>query len=270
MFPVFDIFDIGGFNLIIGYSKNGELSMRLDRFLANMGCGSRKEVKHLLRSGKVNVNGECVRDGARHIVPRKDNVWCLDEMIRYREYIYLMLNKPAGVISATEDMRDRTVLDLVDGKYHNKGLFPVGRLDKDTEGLLILTNDGELSHRLLAPKKHVTKRYYASVAGEVGVADVKAFESGIVLDDGYQTMPARLEILDSGEFAGMGMSEVIIELHEGKFHQIKRMMQALGKQVTYLKRISMGGLMLDPGLKPGEYRELTEAEIDLLAGASEE
>jgi 16S rRNA pseudouridine516 synthase len=232
-----------------------------------MGCGSRNEVKQLLRSGKVTVNGECIRDGARHIVPQQDKVICGSEWIRYREFIYLMLNKPAGVVSATEDMRDRTVLDLVDEKYHNKGLFPVGRLDKDTEGLLILTNDGDLGHRLLAPKKHVAKRYYASINGEAGVVDVEAFRNGIVLDDGYQTMPSKLEILDSGELAGMGISEVIIEIHEGKFHQIKRMMQALGKQVTYLKRIAMGNLMLDPSLKPGEYRELTEAEIDILANA---
>jgi 16S rRNA pseudouridine516 synthase len=233
-----------------------------------MGCGSRNEVKQILRSGKVTVNGECIRDGARHIVPQQDRVACKDELIRYREFIYLMLNKPAGVVSATEDIRDRTVLDLVDEKYHNKGLFPVGRLDKDTEGLLILTNDGDLGHRLLAPKKHVAKRYYASIEGEVGAADVEAFRIGIILDDGYQTMPAQLDILDSGEFSGMGMSEVIVEICEGKFHQIKRMMQALGKQVTYLKRISMGDLTLDPSLKLGEYRELTEAEIDLLIGIS--
>lgn len=241
--------------------------MRLDRFLANMGCGSRNEVKQMLRSGKVTVNGESVRDGARHIVPRQDRVVCLDRVIQYREYIYLMLNKPAGVISATEDMRDRTVLDLVDGKYHNKGLFPVGRLDKDTEGLLILTNDGDLGHRLLAPKKHVSKRYYAGIAGEVGTREIEAFQTGIVLEDGYQTLPARLELLNSGDFAGMGVSEVIVEIYEGKFHQIKRMMQALGKQVIYLKRISMGGLALDPALKPGEYRELSEGEIDRLSGA---
>lgn len=241
--------------------------MRLDRFLANMGCGSRNEVKRMLRSGKVTVNGESVRDGARHIVPQQDRVVCRDQVIDYREFIYLMLNKPAGVVSATEDTRDRTVLDLVDGKYHNKGLFPVGRLDKDTEGLLILTNDGDLGHRLLAPKKHVAKRYYASVAGEVGNRDIEAFQAGIVLDDGYRTMPAQLEVLDSGEFSGMGISEVIIQIYEGKFHQIKRMMEALGKQVTYLKRIAMGDLVLDPGLRPGEYRELSEGEMDLLIGS---
>lgn len=231
-----------------------------------MGCGSRNEVKQMLRSGKVTVNGESVRDGARHIAPQQDRVACRNELIRYQEFIYLMLNKPAGVVSATEDMRDRTVLDLVDGKYHNKGLFPVGRLDKDTEGLLVLTNDGDLGHRLLAPKKHVAKRYYASITGEVGTREIEAFQAGIVLEDGYQTLPARLEILDSGDFAGMGMSEVIVEIYEGKFHQIKRMMQALGKQVTYLKRISMGDLTLDPALGLGEYRELSEEEIDLLIG----
>lgn len=237
--------------------------MRLDRFLANMGCGSRNEVKQLLRSGKVSVNGERIKDGSRHIVPQQDRIVCLDQWIRYREFIYLMLNKPAGVVSATEDSRERTVLDLVDGKYHNKGLYPVGRLDKDTEGLLILTNDGDLGHRLLAPKKHVSKRYYAKVAGEVGIPEMEAFQTGIVLEDGYRTMPARLEVLNSA-FGPEGISEVIIEIYEGKFHQIKRMMQALGKQVNYLKRITMGNLTLDPTLTPGEYREISEDEIDML------
>jgi 16S rRNA pseudouridine516 synthase len=241
--------------------------MRLDRFLANMGCGSRNQVKLMLRSGKITLNGAIIKNGTRHIIPWQDQVVCLGELIDYREFIYLMLNKPAGIISAAKDLKERTVLDLIADKYHNQGLFPVGRLDKDTEGLLILTNDGVLGHRLLAPKKHVAKRYYAKIAGTVGTKEIEAFRDGIVLDDGYRTMPAQLETINSDDFARAGASEVIIEIYEGKFHQIKRMMQALGKQVIYLKRIAMGDLALDPALGPGEYRELSEPEIRLLAGS---
>lgn len=171
--------------------------LRLDRFLANMGCGSRSEVKKIIHSGKVTVNGELVKDESKYIIPEQDQVIVAGQEIQYREFIYLMLNKPAGVVSATEDTRERTVLDLLDQGYRNKGLFPVGRLDKDTEGLLILTNDGDLGHRLLAPKKHVPKRYWAKVAGEVNANDISAFQNGITLDDGYRTLPAKLEILDS-------------------------------------------------------------------------
>jgi len=246
--------------------------LRVDRFLANMGCGSRNEVKRMLHSGKVVVNGVIVKDETRRITPQSDQVVCLGELIPYREFIYLMLNKPAGVVSATEDLQEHTVLDLVADKYRNLGLFPVGRLDKDTEGLLILTNNGDLGHRLLAPKKHVPKRYYAQIAGKVGDEDIAAFQAGVVLEDGYRTMPAKLEIIGSSGLAGMqseadAQSEIVIEIHEGKFHQIKRMMQALGKQVIYLKRIAMGDLTLDPALSPGEYRELSEQEIKRLAGS---
>lgn len=244
--------------------------LRLDRFLANMGCGSRNEVKRMLHSGKVAVNGVIVTDETRHITPQVDRVRCAGELIPYREFIYLMLNKPAGVISATEDIQERTVLDLVAEQYRNRGLFPVGRLDKDSEGLLILTNNGSLGHRLLAPQKHIVKRYFAQIAGKVGDEDIAAFQGGVVLGDGYRTMPAQLELIG---FSGLTdvqseaevQSDVVIEIHEGKFHQIKRMMQALGKQVIYLKRIAMGALTLDPALSPGEYRELSEQEIKLLA-----
>ncbi len=224
--------------------------------MANMGYGSRNQVKLMLRSGKITVNGEIAKDGARHIIPRQDQVACLGEVIDYREFIYLMLNKPAGVISATDDLKERTVLDLINAKYCLKGLFPVGRLDKDTEGLLILTNDGVLGHRLLAPRKHVAKRYFAKIDSAVGAEDIEAFRDGIVLDDGYRTMPARLDIIKP-----VIPVEVFIEIYEGKYHQIKRMIQALGKEVIYLKRIAMGNLELDPELKPGEYRELSEVEL---------
>jgi pseudouridine synthase len=235
--------------------------LRLDRFLANMGCGSRSEVRLWIRSGQVGVNGEIIRDDGYHVTESQDTVTCRGELIRYRQFIYLMLNKPAGVISATDDDRERTVLDLLDPKYLNKGIFPVGRLDKDTEGLLILTNNGELGHQLLSPKKHIPKCYLAQVAGEIGPADFEAFREGIVLDDGYRTLPARLELIQAG-----AVSEVKVIIHEGKFHQIKRMFQALDKKVVYLKRIAMGALELDPGLDLGEYRELTDEEIAELTG----
>jgi 16S rRNA pseudouridine516 synthase len=235
--------------------------LRLDRFLANMGCGTRTEVKWLIRAGEVIVNDKIVRDDGYHVAESQDKIICQGQLIHYREFIYLMLNKPAGVISATDDPRERTVLDLIDPKYHNKGIFPVGRLDKDTEGLLILTNNGELGHKLLSPKKHIPKCYLAQVMGEITLRDFEAFRAGILLDDGYRTLPAELEMLKASE-----PSEVKVTIHEGKFHQIKRMFQALDKQVVYLKRIAMGNLALDPSLGLGEYRELTEEEIVILTG----
>lgn len=234
--------------------------MRLDRYLANMGCGSRSEVKRLIRSGHVTVNEQAIQDESFQINPGCDLVVSWGSEVTYREYIYLMLNKPAGVISATEDSRERTVLDLIDRKYLNKGIFPVGRLDKDTEGLLILTNNGELGHILLAPKKKVPKYYYAKVSGKINSQDLESFQNGIVLDDGYRTMPAKLELLRSGN-----QSEVMVMIQEGKYHQVKRMFQALGKEVLYLKRVAMGDLRLDPNLKEGDYRELTEEEVRILS-----
>lgn len=236
--------------------------MRLDRYLANMGCGSRTEVKRLIRSGNVTVNAQPVKDESFQIDPGVDLVVCWGREVVYREYIYLMLNKPAGVVSATEDLKEKTVLDLIDPKYHNKGLFPVGRLDKDTEGLLILTNNGELGHKLLSPKKKVPKHYYARVTGIIGPEDFEAFRKGILLDDGYRTMPAELKLLHAGD-----PNEVIVVIQEGKYHQIKRMFQALGKRVVYLKRLAMGELTLDPNLKSGAYRELTDEEIGILSRA---
>jgi 16S rRNA pseudouridine516 synthase len=233
--------------------------VRLDRFLANMGCGTRTEVKQTIKAGKVQVNEEVARSADFRVDPENDVVSWLGEKIVYRRYIYLEMNKPAGVISATEDLREQTVLDLLDGKYHNRDIFPVGRLDKDTEGLLLLTNDGDLGHRLLSPKKHVVKRYFARVAGQVGEADQQAFREGIVLEDGYRTLPGDLEIIRQGP-----VSEVMVAIREGKFHQIKRMFIALNKEVIYLKRIAMGRLVLDETLAPGAYRELTDDEVRLL------
>lgn len=233
--------------------------MRIDKLLSNIGCGSRAEIKKYCRYGIITVNGEVVNNPGLQVDPDNDIVVFDGEEVSYREFVYIMLNKPDGYISATYDKHDPIVLDLIDPIYNAFEPFPVGRLDKDTEGLLILTNDGKLSHRVLSPKKHVPKTYYAKVEGLVTENDVKAFEKGVTLDDGYETMPAQLKILNSGE-----ESEIELTIHEGKFHQVKRMFESVGKKVVYLKRISMGKLLLDENLALGEYRELTEDEIKLL------
>ena len=235
--------------------------MRLDKLLANMGYGSRKEVKLLLKQKAVTVDGVTVKDSAMHVNPEKQNVSVFGERVEYVEFIYLMMNKPPGVISATEDRYDQTVIDLLDPEYQHFEPFPVGRLDKDTEGLLLITNDGNLAHNLLSPKKHVPKWYYAKVDGIVTEADIEAFAQGVTLDDGYETKPGELKILVSGE-----QSEIELMIQEGKFHQVKRMFEAVDKKVTYLKRLTMGTLQLDERLALGEYRELTEQELDLLVG----
>lgn len=233
--------------------------MRLDKLLANMGYGSRKEVKQLLKQKEVTVDGEIVKDSAMHVDPEKQIVEVYGERVQYIEFIYIMMNKPPGVISATEDVRDETVIDLLDPFVQHFEPFPVGRLDKDTEGLLLLTNDGELAHNLLSPKKHVPKTYYAKINGVVTEEDVEAFKRGVELDDGYITKPGELVILTSAQ-----TSEIELTIMEGKFHQVKRMFESVGKKVTYLKRISMGSLKLDEELELGDYRELTEEELESL------
>lgn len=233
--------------------------MRLDKLLANMGYGSRKEVKQLLKQKAVRVDDVVVKDSSMHVDPAKQNVSVHGERVEYVEFIYLMMNKPPGVISATEDKYDQTVIDLLEPMEQHFEPFPVGRLDKDTEGLLLITNDGQLAHNLLSPKKHVPKMYYAKIDGEVTEVDIEAFKQGVTLDDGYETKPGELKILASGE-----QSEIELIIQEGKFHQVKRMFEAVGKKVTYLKRLSMGSLKLDETLKLGEYRELTEEELQQL------
>jgi len=232
--------------------------MRLDKFLCETGFGTRSQVKALLKKGQVSVNGVTVKKPEQKIEENTDEIVCNGVKAVYVALEYIMLYKPAGVLSATEDRRQRTVLDLL-GDTVRQDLFPVGRLDKDTEGLLLLTNDGELAHRLLAPKKHVDKTYYAKVEGQVTERQVQMFREGLDIGEKNLTLPACLEIIKSGP-----KSEVLITIHEGKFHQIKRMFQATGCQVTYLKRLSMGTLVLDEHLKPGEYRHLTEKEITQL------
>ena len=232
--------------------------MRLDKYLAEMGVGTRQEVKKQIRQGKAAVNGTVVKAADTKIDETSDEVTICGRNISYVSYEYYMLNKPGGVVSATEDRRDTTVIDLIKEKKR-KDLFPVGRLDKDTEGLLLITNDGDLAHRLLAPKKHVDKVYYAKIDGMVTEEDVKRFAEGIDIgaEEEEMTRPAKLDIMKSAE-----ESEIRLTIHEGKFHQVKRMFLAVGKEVTYLKRERMGTLCLDENLKPGEYRLLTEEEIE--------
>lgn len=233
---------------------------RIDRILSNMGYGTRKEVKELISSGLVEIDGVVVKDPGQKAAADLQEIKVGGKRVFYRDFIYLMMNKPKGVISSTEDRRDRTVIDLLSDEFKAFSPFPVGRLDKDTEGLLLLTNDGQLSHRLLSPKKHVPKTYMAKVAGRVSERDVEAFGRGVILEDGYKTMASELEVLERGS-----ISLVEITIYEGKFHQVKRMFQAVGKEVIYLKRISMGELKLDESLEPGEYRELNEEERGILS-----
>ncbi|NEU29999.1 rRNA pseudouridine synthase [bacterium LRH843] len=234
------------------------MNMRVDKLLANMGYGSRKDVKKLLKGGGVHIDGQAVKDGKQHIDPKKQVVTVYGEFVEYKPFVYLMMNKPAGVISATEDDRHRTVIDLLLDEHVMYGPFPVGRLDKDTTGLLLLTNDGQFSHALMSPRRHVPKTYEAEVIGEVNEHDVEMFEKGVVLDDGYVTKPAVLIILEQGP-----LSLIRLTITEGKFHQVKRMFEAVEKKVKTLKRIKVGELPLDPNLKLGEYRELSEEEYQL-------
>jgi 16S rRNA pseudouridine516 synthase len=235
--------------------------MRIDKWLSNTGYGSRKEVKQLLKSGAVTLNGEMIKDPKTQANPDVDSVEVHGEKAVYKEFIYLMMNKPQGVISATEDSRHKTVIDLLELDMIAFEPFPVGRLDKDTEGLLVLTNDGQLSHTLLSPKKHVPKTYFAKINGSIPEFTFEKFKEGIELEDGYVTKPAKLEVIvDHSE-----ESEILLTITEGKFHQVKRMFEAVGRTVVYLQRLQMGNLKLDPSLSLGDYRELSEEELVLLS-----
>ncbi|WP_199621037.1 pseudouridine synthase [Paenibacillus alkalitolerans] len=239
--------------------------LRLDKMLGHIGYGTRTEIKQLVKAGLVTVNGKVAKDSGLQVDPYNDEVNVDGERVRYREFIYILMNKPAGVVSATEDLRDKTVVDLLAAEHAAFEPFPVGRLDKDTEGLLLLTNDGRLAHRLLSPKKHVPKTYYAKVAGRVTDEDGEAFARGVRLDDGYVTLPAELRVLSVRQAPGSEpewTSEIELTITEGKFHQVKRMFESVGKRVTYLKRISMGSLRLDERLALGEVRELTGEELE--------
>lgn len=236
--------------------------IRLDKYLADMGIGTRQEVKRYIRQGRVSIDGIPAKSPETKIEEKARKITFDGREVDYADYEYYMLNKPSGVVSATEDARCTTVVDLIRDKKR-KDLFPVGRLDKDTEGLLLITNDGQLSHRLLSPRKHVDKTYYAQVAGRVTKEDAEAFREGVNIGTEEKeewTRPGVLEILKSEE-----VSEIRLTIQEGKYHQVKRMFQAVGKEVLYLRRESMGSLKLDETLKPGEYRPLTKKELENVA-----
>ncbi len=234
-------------------------TMRLDKILCHMGIASRRDLRPLIRTGAVKIDGERARSGSEHVNVETQVVTFRGEEVIYQEFVYLMLNKPEGYLSATEDGRGATVIDLIGDDYNFFELFPVGRLDRDTEGLLVLTNNGKIAHELLAPKKHVPKKYYAEIRGKVTEADGVRFHEGITLD-GNKTMPAVLEILENDE----DTSKIMLTICEGKYHQVKRMFEVVGKEVTYLKRVQMGQLKLDETLPLGSYRELTDTELELL------
>lgn len=238
--------------------------LRLDKYLADMKVGTRSEIKEYIRRRRVCVDGAVVAAPEFKLEPSGHRVTFDGRPVNYVSLEYYMLNKPAGVLSATSDKRGKTVVDLIDSA--RKDLFPVGRLDRDTEGLLLITNDGPLAHELLSPKKHVDKTYYAKVAGVVDAQQISAFAAGLVVDEELTAMPAKLERLGEPVHSADGsvFSEVYVTVCEGKFHQIKRMFAAVGGEVLYLKRLSMGPLQLDETLAPGEYRPLTAAETALL------
>ena len=231
---------------------------RLDRILANTGRWSRKEARELIRAGRVTVDGQRARAPEEKCDPSA--ALAVDgEAVSGERLVYLMLHKPAGLVSATEDPRQPTVLSLLPDHLQRVGLFPAGRLDRDTEGLLLLTNDGPLAHRLLSPRRHVDKTYFVRVEGVLDRADETAFAAGMTLADGLVCLPAGLEVLEEPDTA-------IVTLREGKYHQIKRMLAARGKPVAYLKRLTMGPLSLDPALEKGAWRPLTPEELAALRG----
>ncbi len=229
--------------------------MRLDKYLSDMGIGTRSELKKAIRNGKVFVDNICIKRPEEKIDPDKQTVVYEGKEISYQKMEYYMLHKPSGVVSATKDTKEKTVIDLIDG-VKRKDLFPVGRLDKDTEGLLLITNDGALAHRLLSPGKHVDKVYFAKIEGKVTEEDVVRFKEGLDIGDEDVTMPAKLEVLVSDD-----ISEIKVTIQEGRYHQVKRMFEAVDKKVVYLKRLSMGNLILDDELPLGAFRSLTEKEL---------
>lgn len=227
--------------------------MRLDKMLADQGVASRKELREIIRSGRVYVDGATETHPERKLDPTLAAVTLDGERVGYRRFHYYMLDKPVGVVTATEDRRQRTVLDLLPAELRRLGLFPVGRLDKDTSGLLLLTDDGDFAHRVISPKSCVKKRYYAEVEGEADEQDALAFSRGIVLGDGTRCLPAELELLGGGR--------CLVTVMEGKYHQVRRMLASRGKPVLTLRRLSVGGLRLEESLGPGGFRELSEQDL---------
>lgn len=227
--------------------------MRLDKFLCENGCGTRSQVKQLVKQGRVCVNGLPCKAADLKIDENNDAVSVDGRKLNYSKYVYYMFHKPAGCVSATKDNHDKTVLDFISEEDYKADLFPVGRLDKDTEGLLLITNDGGLAHRLLSPKKHVPKTYYVKIKVPLSEAHIRLLEEGVDIGEEKKTLPAKVEVLKE--------QEILLTISEGKFHQVKRMLLAVENEVLYLKRLSMGSLKLDENLKAGEYRALTGEEI---------
>lgn len=248
------------------YEVSGDL-MRLDKFLAHAGYGTRKEVKVLIKNGIINVNGEFIKDAGFHINENEDEVFLFNEPVDYQKNVYIMLNKPSGCVSATVDNKHKTVIDIISEEYYHLDLFPIGRLDIDTEGLLLISNDGKLAHHLLSPKNKISKVYRAKVNGIPTAEEISKLEKGIVIRDKnnvpFLTKPAKVII----ETSDSDTSICKIEICEGKFHQVKRMFLEIGKEVLHLERLEFATLKLDSELQRGEYRELTEEEINKLTNA---
>lgn len=238
--------------------------MRLDKFLVDCGLGSRTEVKQLLKKKTIQVNGQTETSPKSQVNPNQDQVTYAGQELRHQTFVYYLMNKPKGLISATEDRDHRTVLDLLDQDARRRGVFPVGRLDIDTHGLLLLTDNGPLAHAMLAPKKHVDKTYVAQVSGLMTAADQAAFAQGLELGDGFTCQPAQLDLVSQDETTQT--CQVKITIQEGKFHQVKRMVKACGKEVTDLQRLTMGPLSLPADLARGDYRPLTDQELASLEG----
>lgn len=232
---------------------------RLDKILVSQGTGSRKEVRELIKKGEVCVNGEVIRKADFKTDAENSSITVKGQPVNYSRHVYIMLNKPSGVVSATNDNHDKTVIDILPEEYKRKGLFPAGRLDKDTEGLLIITDDGDFAHKMLSPKNHVEKKYITKLDKEITEDTIKAFENGIVFADGTKCMPAKLEIMpDSGNKKG------IVTICEGKYHQVKKMFLCCGINVVHLQRISIGNLYLDSKLPIGSCKLLTKLDKGLI------
>lgn len=231
--------------------------MRLDKFFSSQNLATRKEVRELIKQGSITVNGCSDIKPEEKIDPEKDEICLNGTSVNYKKYLYLMMNKPKGVVSATNDKSQSTVLDLVPPELFRPGLFPAGRLDKDTTGFVLLTDDGDFAHRILSPKKHISKTYHAVISAPLTDIQMKQFENGLVLKDGFQCLPAKITLLEDGEHP---LVEIV--LWEGKYHQIKRMIGALGEKVLSLKRVKLGNLLLDPDLGEGECREILHKDVE--------
>jgi len=237
------------------------LKQRLDKILSNLGFGSRKEIGALIRSGRVTVDGKVCKSADEKVDPENQSLCFCGEEVEYRQYEYIMMNKPAGYLSATEDNRQKTVIELLPDRLQRIGLFPAGRLDRDSEGLLLLTNDGAAAHAIISPKKNIDKLYYVKYTGQLHPDTKEKFEAGIEIDGGEICLPAKIELIGEGEAE--------ITVHEGKFHQVKRMISAAGGEVTYLKRLRIGEIKLDKNLEVGQIRRLSGAESEWIAQITE-